>query len=43
MKELGVRGTFKMVPMGVMPGVTGKVTLWHPDKLRHMLVAAHAV
>jgi hypothetical protein len=41
--EFGVRGTVALAPMGVVPGVTAKVTLVQPEPLPQSVVAAHAV
>jgi hypothetical protein len=41
--ELGVRGTFRMEPMGVVPGVTANNALLQPGAFPQSVVAAQAV
>jgi hypothetical protein len=41
--EFGVRRTDALLPMGVVPGVTAKVTLEQPKSVPQSVVAVHAV
>jgi len=41
--ELGVRGKSKILPMGLVPGVTEKIALEHPMASAQLVVAAQAV